>query len=142
MFSIKCSPQPHQPLPQLELSFDEEFPELSEKPQPITEELIGNAEELFEDLSKNELKDFRVGLVHGRMNAQAKADAMEAFRLGETQALVSTTVIEVGVDVSNSSVMVIQQAERFGLSQLHQLRGRIGRGPPEQLARRVAPYHR
>ena len=116
---------------QLELSFDEEFPELSEKPQstsPIQEELIGSAEELFEDLQKNELKDFNVGLVHGRMNAQAKADAMEAFRLGETQALVSTTVIEVGVDVSNASVMVVQQAERFGLSQLHQLRGRIGRG--------------
>ena len=116
---------------QLELSFDEEFPELSEKPEPISpiqEELIGSAEELFEDLQKNELKDFSVGLVHGRMNAQAKADAMESFRLGETQALVSTTVIEVGVDVSNASVMVIQQAERFGLSQLHQLRGRIGRG--------------
>lgn len=117
--------------PQLELSFDEEFPELAEKPevvQSIQEELIGSAEELFEDLQKNELKGFSVGMVHGRMNAQAKADAMEAFRTGETQALVSTTVIEVGVDVSNASVMVIQQAERFGLSQLHQLRGRIGRG--------------
>ena len=117
--------------PQLELTFDEEFPELSEKPepvQPIQEELIGSAEELFEDLKKNDLKGFSVGMVHGRMNAQAKADAMEAFRSGETQALVSTTVIEVGVDVSNASVMVIQQAERFGLSQLHQLRGRIGRG--------------
>ena len=114
--------------PQLELSFDEEFPELSEKPAPIEEELIGSAEELFEDLQKNELKGFNVGMVHGRMKAQAKADAMEAFRTGETQTLVSTTVIEVGVDVSNASVMVIQQAERFGLSQLHQLRGRIGRG--------------
>lgn len=114
--------------PQLELSFDEQFPELSEKPQAVTEELIGNAEELFEDLRNNELKGFQIGLVHGRMNAQAKADAMEAFRLGETQVLVSTTVIEVGVDVSNASVMVIQQAEKFGLSQLHQLRGRIGRG--------------
>lgn len=114
---------------QLELSFDEEFPELSEKPaEPVQEALIGSAEELFEDLQKNELKGFSVGMVHGRMNAQAKADAMEAFRTGETQALVSTTVIEVGVDVSNASVMVIQQAERFGLSQLHQLRGRIGRG--------------
>ena len=114
---------------QLELSFDEEFPELSEKPaEPVQETLIGSAEELFEDLQKNELKGFSVGMVHGRMNTQAKADAMEAFRTGETQALVSTTVIEVGVDVSNASVMVIQQAERFGLSQLHQLRGRIGRG--------------
>lgn len=114
--------------PQLELSFDEEFPELASKPQPIEEELIGSAEELFADLQKDELKGFTVGLVHGRMSAQAKADAMDAFRTGETQALVSTTVIEVGVDVSNASVMVIQQAERFGLSQLHQLRGRIGRG--------------
>ena len=117
--------------PQLELTFDEEFPELAAQPetvQPIEEELIGSAEELFNDLQKNELKGYSVGMVHGRMNAQAKADAMEAFRTGETQALVSTTVIEVGVDVSNASVMVIQQAERFGLSQLHQLRGRIGRG--------------
>lgn len=114
--------------PQLQLAFDNEQPVPPAAVAPIQDELIGSAEELFADLKKNELKGFTVDLVHGRMSAQAKADAMDAFRTGETQALVSTTVIEVGVDVSNASVMVIQQAERFGLSQLHQLRGRIGRG--------------
>ena len=92
------------------------------------EELAGSTEEVFEQLRQGELKGFSIGLVHGQMDAQQKADAMEAFRTGETQALVSTTVIEVGVDVPNASMIVIQQAERFGLSQLHQLRGRIGRG--------------
>ena len=90
--------------------------------------LAGNAEELYRQLKDGELKDIPIGIVHGRMDAQQKADAMDAFRTGETRALVSTTVIEVGVDVANASIMVIQEAERFGLSQLHQLRGRIGRG--------------
>lgn len=92
------------------------------------EELAGSTEEVFAQLSTGELSGFRVGLVHGQMDAQRKADAMDAFRTGETQALVSTTVIEVGVDVPNATIIVVQQAERFGLSQLHQLRGRIGRG--------------
>ncbi len=92
------------------------------------DELLGSSEEVFRQLSDGELKDFKVGLVHGRMDRQQKADVMEAFRSGEVQALVSTTVIEVGVDVPNATVIVIQQAERFGLSQLHQLRGRVGRG--------------
>jgi ATP-dependent DNA helicase RecG len=92
------------------------------------EELAGSTEEVFEQLTEGELSGFRVGLVHGQMDAQRKADAMDAFRTGETQALVSTTVIEVGVDVPNATIIVVQQAERFGLSQLHQLRGRIGRG--------------
>ena len=69
-----------------------------------------------------------VGLVHGRMDAAAKDAAMAAFRDRETAVLVSTTVVEVGVDVPNATLMVIHQAERFGLSQLHQLRGRIARG--------------
>ena len=75
-----------------------------------------------------ELADLRVGLVHGRLKADEKASAMAAFAAGEIDVLVATTVIEVGVDVPNASLMVIEHAERFGLSQLHQLRGRVGRG--------------
>ena len=70
----------------------------------------------------------RVGLVHGQMKGTDKDAAMEAFQRGETSILVATTVIEVGVDVPNASLMVVEHAERFGLSQLHQLRGRVGRG--------------
>ena len=78
-----------------------------------------------------ELPDLSVGLVHGRMKGEEKAAAMAAFGSGATQLLVATTVIEVGVDVPNASLMVIEHAERFGLSQLHQLRGRVGRGAVE-----------
>ncbi len=87
-----------------------------------------SAEDVYRNLAAGELRDFRVGLVHGQLDRDSKAAAMQAFRDGETQVLVSTTVIEVGVDVPNANVMVIYEAERFGLSQLHQLRGRIGRG--------------
>jgi ATP-dependent DNA helicase RecG len=73
--------------------------------------------------------EFRVALLHGRMKQDAKDRVMRAFAAGELHILVSTTVIEVGIDVPNASVMVIEHAERFGLSQLHQLRGRVGRGP-------------
>ncbi|MBC7415168.1 MAG: ATP-dependent DNA helicase RecG [Herminiimonas sp.] len=74
------------------------------------------------------LPDLRIGLVHGRLKPAAKQEVMDAFTRGEIHALVATTVIEVGVDVPNASLMVIEHAERFGLSQLHQLRGRVGRG--------------
>ncbi|HET8955575.1 MAG TPA: ATP-dependent DNA helicase RecG [Solirubrobacterales bacterium] len=81
-----------------------------------------------ERLRAGELRDFRIGLLHGQMHANDKAEAMRAFAARETDVLVSTTVIEVGIDVANATVMVIEGAERFGVSQLHQLRGRVGRG--------------
>jgi ATP-dependent DNA helicase RecG len=77
------------------------------------------------------LPKLRVGLVHGRMKPDDKAQAMDAFSRGDIDVLVATTVIEVGVDVPNASIMVIEHAERFGLAQLHQLRGRVGRGAAE-----------
>jgi ATP-dependent DNA helicase RecG len=77
--------------------------------------------------------ELRVGLVHGRMKGEEKARAMDAFRSGQIQLLVATTVIEVGVDVPNASLMVIENAERMGLAQLHQLRGRVGRGAAESV---------
>ncbi|GAB4419228.1 MAG: ATP-dependent DNA helicase RecG [Bacteroidia bacterium] len=80
------------------------------------------------ELMERAFKEFRVGIIHGRMKAEDKELEMKRFLKNETQILVSTTVIEVGVDVPNASVMVIEHAERFGLSQLHQLRGRVGRG--------------
>jgi ATP-dependent DNA helicase RecG len=79
-------------------------------------------------LASDVFPDLEVGLVHGDMKSQDKEDAMSAFRDGKTQVLVATTVIEVGVDIPNASVMLIEDADRFGLAQLHQLRGRIGRG--------------
>ena len=84
--------------------------------------------EAFEELTNGELDAYRVGLLHGRMSSGEKEGAMQQFRDSELQVLVSTTVIEVGVDVPNASVIVIASPERFGLSQLHQLRGRVGRG--------------
>jgi ATP-dependent DNA helicase RecG len=80
------------------------------------------------ELEKRIFPELRVGLLHGRMSADEKEDVMRRFQRGELDILVSTTVIEVGVDVANATVMVVEHAERFGLAQLHQLRGRIGRG--------------
>jgi ATP-dependent DNA helicase RecG len=86
------------------------------------------AEAEAERLRAGPLREFAVGLLHGQMRAEDKAEAMRAFAAHETDVLVSTTVIEVGIDVANATVMVIEGAERFGVSQLHQLRGRVGRG--------------
>lgn len=85
-------------------------------------------ESYYEKLSKGTFKDFSLGLLHGRMNGAEKDRIMGAFKDGSVQLLVSTTVVEVGVDVPNASVILIENADRFGLSQLHQLRGRVGRG--------------
>ena len=83
----------------------------------------------YESIVREFPKDhYQISILHGRMKNEDKAYEMERFKNGETQIMVSTTVIEVGVNIPNASVMVIESAERFGLSQLHQLRGRVGRG--------------
>ncbi len=89
---------------------------------------IKSASEYYKELSENQFKNYTVGLLHGKMKAKDKESVMRRFAAGEIQLLISTTVIEVGIDVPNAALMVIENAERFGLSQLHQLRGRIGRG--------------
>ncbi|HEY4778908.1 MAG TPA: ATP-dependent DNA helicase RecG [Solirubrobacterales bacterium] len=94
-----------------------------------SEKMPGKAAEVEAGrLRAGELRDFEVGLLHGQMPSARKAEAMEAFAAGRTDVLVATTVIEVGIDVPNATVIVIEGAERFGVSQLHQLRGRVGRG--------------
>jgi ATP-dependent DNA helicase RecG len=95
-------------------------------PDPISQ--TTSVEERFEALANGELEEFRIGLMHGRLSAEQKEATMAAFRRGELQVLVCTTVVEVGLDVPAATVMTIENGERFGLSQLHQLRGRISRG--------------
>ncbi len=94
-----------------------------------SEKIQGRAAEVeAERLAREELSGFAVGVIHGQMPSARKAEAMEAFVSGSTDVLVATTVIEVGIDVPNATVMIIEGAERYGVSQLHQLRGRVGRG--------------
>lgn len=92
---------------------------------------IAGAEKMYESLRGNEFREFRVGLIHGRLKQSQQDQIMAKFKSKELNVLVSTTVLEVGIDVPDATCMVIEYAERFGLSQLHQLRGRVGRGPYE-----------
>jgi ATP-dependent DNA helicase RecG len=87
-----------------------------------------SATEEFERLASGELGGLKVGLLHGQMASAAREEVMDHFRTGELEVLVATTVIEVGVDVPQATVMVVESADRFGIAQLHQLRGRVGRG--------------
>jgi ATP-dependent DNA helicase RecG len=108
---------------------------LREKSQKVDSEA---AEKAFEYLKTHDFKHVRVGLVHGKMSSNDKQDAMRRFREKEFDVLIATTVIEVGIDVPNATVMIIEHAERFGLAQLHQLRGRVGRGSADSACVLVA----
>ena len=103
-------------------AFDEKAPETK------------SAVEVFEELSGTIMPDLRVGLLHGRLPADEKDAVMRDFTAGDIDVLVCTTVVEVGVDVPNATIMVIVDADRFGVSQLHQLRGRVGRGKHQGLS--------
>jgi ATP-dependent DNA helicase RecG len=102
---------------------------LSDNDDDVQEKVpMASVEDLFPQLLKGALSGVRVGKLHGRMHAEEKESVMQAFSKGDIDVLISTTVIEVGVDVPNASMMIIMDADRFGVSQLHQLRGRVGRG--------------
>jgi ATP-dependent DNA helicase RecG len=110
---------------------------------PVIEESkleLKAAVEEFERLSQEVFPKLKLGLLHGRLGSDEKEEVMQRFRKNEAQILVATTVVEVGVDVPNATIMVIEHAERFGLSQLHQLRGRIGRGAQKSHCILIAPF--
>lgn len=94
----------------------------------------------YEDLQANEFADYRLGLLHGKMKNEEKDTIMLAFKNGEIQLLITTTVVEVGIDVPNANILVVEHAERFGISQLHQLRGRVGRGEHQSFCIFVTGY--
>ncbi|MBZ5672117.1 MAG: ATP-dependent DNA helicase RecG [Acidobacteriia bacterium] len=97
---------------------------------------------MYEQLARNVFPEFRVGLLHGRLASEEKEGVMQRFKQGDVQILVSTTVVEVGVDVPNATLMLIEHGDRFGLSQLHQLRGRIGRGSKQSYCLLMADERR
>jgi ATP-dependent DNA helicase RecG len=101
---------------------------------------LRDATTMARELKRAVFDRYRVGLVHGKMKASEKDAVMRAFKRGDVQLLVSTTVIEVGIDVPNATVMVIEHADRFGLAQLHQLRGRVGRGGEQSHCLLIAPF--
>jgi ATP-dependent DNA helicase RecG len=109
---------------------------------PVIEESkleLKAATEEYERLAREVFPKLKVGLLHGRLHNEEKESVMDQFRRGELNILVATTVIEVGVDVPNATVMVIEHADRFGLAQLHQLRGRVGRGKDKSHCILIAP---
>ena len=105
---------------------------------PSPELELTAAEDAYRDLAGGPLKDYKLALIHGQMKPADKNSAMERFRTGQVQALIASVVVEVGMDVPSASVMVITHAERFGLAQLHQLRGRVGRGSDDAVCILVA----
>jgi ATP-dependent DNA helicase RecG len=104
------------------------FPKIAQKSSPAAKSALKSAIDMHEKLRRGPLAGLRLGLLHGRLDADEKEIIMRRFQRGEIDVLVATTVVEVGVDVPNATVMVVEHAERFGMAQLHQLRGRVGRG--------------
>jgi ATP-dependent DNA helicase RecG len=110
---------------------------------PVIEESyaldIAGAKKMYTEFKRGEFKEFRLGLIHGRLKPAEQDKTMQKFRNKELDILISTTVLEVGIDIPTATCMIVQHAERFGLSQLHQLRGRIGRGTRESFCILISP---